>query len=200
VDQYKLFSKDIVSANRSFKSAIEAFTIAKRRLEQARIPPSMVSESLQKTVDKHTAMLEEALLAIESQKTTHWKDVLLAAPEEREKWWLFVDDQKKVQVTVPSDVTEGEKVFDGAKYPTDLVKRIDLDYRFQVRVAKILRSHLAHTCGISLRTISRLTVLTYLCGGLGRENINSDGLVVSGRKREITVTGVDQLLRDAGLK
>jgi hypothetical protein len=110
-------------------------------------------------------------------------------------WMIELDDKNRVHSIPPKELAEHERIFEKAEYLRQLVKRIDLDARFQVRVAVILRSYLSRDY-ISLITISRLTLLTYICGNLGK--MHDGKLIVDGR--EITVLAVDQKIRDAHLK
>lgn len=92
-------------------------------------------------------------------------------------------------------------------------KRIDLDEYFQLRVATILRMYLPHSAGllfpgmlelgikshrVSLLTVGRLTVLTYMCGRLA--HIKAGQLRINGTNRVITPGSVDQKLRAARVK
>jgi hypothetical protein len=64
----------------------------------------------------------------------------------------------------------------------------------------ILRHYLRKDFDISLRTISRLTVLTYICGGLCVEDEENIILDVDGKERTLTVGGIDEKLRPAGMR
>jgi hypothetical protein len=85
-------------------------------------------------------------------------------------------------------------------YREDLEKLPDLDARFQTRLGAILR-HSLHR--VSLKTISRLVVLCYICGELAEGH--EDHLVIKqldnkSKRNELTIDAVYQKLRDAELR
>jgi hypothetical protein len=207
---YRLFHKTIVPNNQCFKDTLDLLRATELKIKEAKTQKSSVKAELDGELEKCSSVLEKTRIAIERRRETYWKESLFAEPAERMTWMIEFDDDNQINSVPPEDLVQQERMFEKAKYPSRLVKRIDLDTRFQIRVAVILRSYLPHKIELSpiersylpqerefsLKTISRLTLLTYLCGKLGNE---SDGeLVVDGRK--ITVGGVDQKLRDAKLK
>jgi len=121
---------------------------------------------------------------MEWRRDAYSEDFLSADPTKR-MWPVYIDEENQV--------------YPFPRYPTKLVKRIDLDTLFQLRVGAILRMWLPRGYGVSLRTISRLTVLTYICGELGKEHDDKLLVPAGKREREITVGLVDQKLRAAGL-
>jgi len=207
---YKRFQDEIVPRNRAFELTIETVAAANSRLKKAQVADSPVKAEISHSLDRCAMVLDQTVTVLKERQKSYWETSLLALPEEREKWAVYLDDQKQVHSIPPRELAQFERIFDGARYPRRLVKRIDLDKRFQIRVALILRSYvplrfdsiptygILKLPGVSLRTISRLTVLAYKCGELGEEK--EDHLVVKGRKAPITVAGVYQKLRSAGLK
>jgi len=207
---YATFHETIVPNNQCFKDTLYILRAAERKLKEAKTQKSSVKVELDGELKNCSSVLEKTRIALERRRETYWKESLFADPAEKESWMIEFDAENRINSVPPEDLVKQERMFEKAKYPSRLVKRIDLDTRFQIRVAVILRSYLPQKIElspiersflpgkleVSLKTISRLTLLTYLCGKLGNE---SDGeLVVDGRK--ITVSGVDQKLRDAKLK
>ena len=169
---------------------------AETKLKKAKTQNSMVKAELDMELKKCASALEKTRTDLEERRESYWKDSLLAEPEERMKWTIEFDAENRIHPIPPDDLVANERMFEKAKYPRKLVKRLDLDARFQVRVAVIFRSYLRQDYGISLKTISRLTLLTYICGDIGKEQ--SDGVLVD--RRKITVGAVDQKIRAESMK
>ena len=207
VHVYKIYKTSVVADNLSFRDAIETLSAAETTLKNALAPKAEIAATKSKVrteVDKRlrqcASAVEKSRHSLEHWRNSYWHDALFAAPDERMNWSLYFDDEKKVGSIPPKELVELEKIFNGAKYPRDLVRQIDLDTRFQVRVAVILRHYLLKDFRISLRTISRLTVLAYICGKLRIEEPDCLFLDPALRSGRITVGGVDQKLRAAGMK
>ncbi len=190
---YKTFCNFIVPASLYFKDAISALASAKSKLGKPTLKESLIKRQLEMDLKNCSALLEKTLDTLKTGRQSFWQDVLFASAKERSRWSICINDDKEVRSIPPPELAEFEQIFDKVTYPTALAKRIDLDKRFQIRVAVILRRYLSGEFRISLRTISRLVALTYLAGGLGREQ--DDRLLVEGRKRPITVGGIDQKIR-----
>ena len=204
---YKIYETSVVADNQSFRDAIDALSAAEATLKNAKAPKTKVDATKSKVrteVDKRVSQcasaVEKCRQSLELWRNSYWQDALFAPPEERMKWSIYVDDEKKIHVFPPEELVQLEEIFDNAKYPRDLVRQIDLDTRFQVRVAALLRHYLLKDFGITLRTISRLTVLTYICGKLREEGPDHLYSNPKSRRGRITVGGVDQKIRAAGVK
>jgi hypothetical protein len=214
VQIYKIYETSVVADNQSFRDAIDALSAAEATLKNAMAPKTKVNATKPKVdatkskvrveVDKRVTQcasaVEKCRQSLELWRDSYWQDALFAPPEERMRWSVYFDDEKKVHSIPPEELVELEKIFNNAKYPRDLVRQIDLDTRFQVRVAVILRHYLLKDFGITLKTISRLTVLTYICGKLREEGPDHLYLNPKSRRGRITVGGVDQKIRAAGVK
>ena len=200
---YKLYETAVVPDNQCFRDGLDALSAAKTKLTKTRTQESKVKPRVDTALNQCTLAIEKARNSLEKSRASYWEEVLLAPTEERMKWSVYVDKKtKQVNTIPPEDITEAEKIFENAKYPRNLVRQRDLDKRFQLRVATILRLHLPSNLGVSLKTISRLTVLTYICGELRAEGPNGLFLLSkpSAKGGEITVRGVDGKLRNAGMK
>jgi hypothetical protein len=200
VHLYKPYATSVVADNQCFSDGIKALTAAETKLGNVRTQESTVKPEVDKTLSQCVLAVEKARRSLEKRRDSYWQDVLLAAPEERMRWSVYFDDQKQVHSIPPEELAKWERIFDGARYPGKLVKQKDLDRRFQVRVALILRFYLPLASGISLKTISRLTVLTYICGKLRIEGPDRVFLLPDVRTGGITVGSVDQKLRAAGIR
>lgn len=199
---YHLYEASVVPDNQNFGDAIDALSAAETKIREVRTQASRVKQEVDKTLSQRASAIEMVRSSLEKRWDSYWQDVLFAPPEERMNWPVYVDDEKRAQSIPPEERNELEKIFENAKYPRKLVRQLDLDKRFQVRVAVILRSYLPKDARVSLRTISRLTVLTYICGRLRVEGPNRlfQALKPNVRSGGITVGGVDQKLRTAGLE
>jgi hypothetical protein len=90
-----------------------------------------------------------------------------------------------------------ERLWPGHPRRQGIQRRIDLDARLQIQAAKMFRTFLHRDEGVSLRTIARLVVLTYIICGLAMES-QEDGLlriVGLGPNRTISVRSVEEKLR-----
>jgi hypothetical protein len=74
-------------------------------------------------------------------------------------------------------------------------RKIDLDTRLQLQIAKMFRIFLHKDEGISLRTIARLVVLIYKVTELASPDSNNDKLVITGSLRSVTFRSVEEILR-----
>lgn len=204
---YKIYKTSVVAENQSFRDAIDTLSAAEAILKNAKAPnprvdatKSKVRAEVDKRVSQCASAVEKSRQSLELWRNSYWQDALFAPPEERMRWSVYSDDEKKVHSIPPKELVQLEEIFNDAKYPRDLVRQIDLDTRFQVRVAVILRHYLLKDFRITLRTISRLTVLTYICGKLREEGPDLLFLNPKSRRGQITVGGVDQKIRTAGVE
>jgi hypothetical protein len=175
----------IVEQLGGLSSAEEVLNEAMARTPTFDAEKSKVKTELDKRMRECASAIEESRRSLELWRDSYWKDVFFALPEERMKWSVYFDDKNQLQTIAPDELAEWEKIFNNAIYPKNLVKQIDLDTRFQLRVAVILRHYLRKDFDISLRTISRLTVLTYICGGLCVEDEENIILDVDGKERTL---------------
>jgi hypothetical protein len=197
---YKLYATSVVTDNQCFRDGLDALSAVETKLKKVRTQKSRVKREVDKTLRQCASAIEKTRRSLEERRDSYWQDVLFAEAKERRKWSVYFKNKKQVQSIPPEELTQWERILDKTKYPRNLIRQIDLDTRFQVRVAKILRRYLPKRAGISLRTISRLAVLTYICGKLraeGPDRLFSKPNVKGGG---ITVGGVYQKLPTAGIK
>jgi hypothetical protein len=195
---YKSFVERITPTNLAYKDAIDALSAAISKLRKAAAQRSVKEGRLQGDLNLCCSKLEKTLTRLTTQRESYWQNALIGTDEEKKNWDLHWHKDNVGTRVPPAELLKAEERFNQAQYPKQLLKRIDLDRRFQVRVATILRSYLFREDRISLRTIARLTVLTYISGDLGRQE--EDSVILEKRKRPITVSSVDQIIRTAGLK
>jgi len=202
VHVYRLYEASVVADNQNFGNAIDALSAAETQIRKVRTQESRAKPEVDKTLSRCALAIEKARSSLEKRWDSYWQDVLFTPPKERMNWTVYLDNDKQLQSFPPEEIAKYEEIFQNAKYPRNLVRQIDLDKRFQLRVAVILRSHLRQDFGVSLRTISRLTVLTYICGRLRVEGPDRLFLFLKPNVKsgEISVGGVDQKLRTAGMK
>jgi hypothetical protein len=76
-----------------------------------------------------------------------------------------------------------------------ITRRIDIDTRLQLQLAKIFRTFLRKDDGVSTITIARMVVLVYKICSLAVERQSEGHLCLPGGKRKITVRNVEEKLR-----
>jgi hypothetical protein len=74
-------------------------------------------------------------------------------------------------------------------------RKIDLDTRLQLQIAKMFRTFLHKDEGVSLRTIARLVVLAYKVVGLADAKSEGGILYIANSPRTITTRSVEEILR-----
>jgi len=139
-------------------------------------------------------MLESQPQLLELQLNSFFEDLLLASQEERKTW--KPSNRYRASRKPPKELAEWQRHFDNFRYPEKLTRRIDLDFRIQVRMALILILYLdLKNTGISLMTIARLVVLIYICADLTK--VEGDELQIRDTKRPLTVQAVHERLDEA---
>lgn len=230
VQLYEWYSKRVIPTNKGFKKAAASLPVILRKIRSIESGEPIRSLRLSHELKRCSSIVETALNEVRKSRETYWKNALFATTAERGTWsfaYETLEDAARGRRSevLPEELVKHEKSLELSleriNYSNDLTKRTNLDARFQKRVAIILRSYLpAHpsppstsdvalqaylgpkfgtSLPVSLKTISRLVMLTYLAGQLGHEDSNGQ-LIVDGRKKPVTVVGIDQALRDAGVE
>jgi hypothetical protein len=133
---------------------------------------------------------------------------------------VLINDERSGVLSGPRGVWG--QVLSKPKHHKLPMRQLDLDGHFQFRIAAIFRAFLVGNTkitvrtkgkkengvaprtitknepGVPLRTISRLVVLFYFCAGLAK--FRDGHLIFGSNEKKLTVGGVDQKIRDAGLK
>jgi hypothetical protein len=211
---YKWYATKILPSNRGFKKAIDTLAEVAAILRGTESTESVAVAGVSDPLSRFSSNIRKTLRRLEKERDLYWERALIATPAERMTWSVHFKKFGRVVSIPPRDLVESEHAFKQADYPRNLLKRIDLDTRFQVRVATILRHYLPQQIfvpksqrpilrksslpTVSLKTIARLIVLTYVAGNLGRED--EENLILEGRKRPINVRNVDEIIRKAGIK
>src|SRR5207248_4029738 len=115
------------------------------------------------------------------QKRQFWDKCLTYTPDELQQPWLEFKALRrgatKPEYPVPEWVIKSDYAAFNWKIPFSIpTKRVNLDTRLQIHLAAVLRYHFPK---LSLRTVARLVMLLYVCGGLVRETENRLVLVHS---------------------
>ncbi len=145
---------------------------------------------------KLASIVSQEKSSLEESKGSYWEQQLVATRSARNKWLIDMEELREV---IPRELLQVEEIFSNVSFPRKLIRRSDVDKRFQIRTATILRRYLAD---VSLETLSRLVVLCYLCGGLatvidGAAYIRAaPSKATIPAKRELTVGAVYQKLKD----
>jgi hypothetical protein len=203
---YKRCVQAIDANHQCFGGALEALIRAEAVLRKAHVEEAEVKREIEEVLARTASMVEEQRRALERRRDSYWDDVMLASLDEWSNWppdfnkgeWISYG-RKRIPTMPPEEFAAWSERFNKFKYPRKLTRRIDLDSRFQVRFAVVLRHYLQlKITHVSLTTIARLVVLTYICGGLAGEQ--GGKLTIAGTGKRLTVGAVDQKLREAGLK
>jgi hypothetical protein len=208
IEIYRRFAENVLNANVAFRKAFHALVQAERLILKTSKKVAILP------VRHHLVRLSEHVASVratlERDREGYWERALSASPDERAGWSINLDSDE-VEMIPPQDLIESEKIFASANYRRRLIKRSDLDKRFQVRMAVVLRRSLPT---ISLETISRLVVLCYICADFAEEREVKklvDGKQVAMRqlvikqlveetdRHELTVGAVCDKLRKSGL-
>jgi hypothetical protein len=104
-----------------------------------------------------------------------------------------IDDVSRILWETPYGVWG--RVLNEPKHLPKPYREMDLDTRFQIRVAKLLKSGLFPEGKVSLQTIGRLVLLVYLAAGLLEPR--GDKAILLHSKRELKVEDIVQRLRRA---
>jgi len=124
--------------------------------------------------------------------------------------WVPPDKTDPLIPYPPPDVELREKTFENVVSPEGIETNREFDSVFQVRVGHVFRQSLP-LGSVSLATIARLVVLSYICADLAREQdwtfrrpkrspSNEPALVIQAAKCVLTVGAVYQKLRHEGLR
>lgn len=198
IELYEQAANEGVQRNWETTETLRVLNTAARRFIRA--AKTTNAADLKNIFSKLSRAVSEERANLQESHKSYWERALLAwqVEGEEEEWYVDVSsDEKTPEPRRPQEPNEEEAIFGKVRFPTTLVKNADLDRRFQLRVAMILRRYLLDA---SLQTVSRLVVLCYLCGNLvtvesGKAYIPLSKANPSG-KRELTVGAVYQKLKD----
>lgn len=183
-----------------YDAACEALLRAEVILRKVPFGDASVQPYLSKQLGRSVDALRRMRNELKKSLDSHWQRELLAPARDRARWPVYVDGERNVDSILPDEVKQWEQAFNQVRSPKPLAKRIDLDQEFQLRTAVVLRHFIPRSCGVSLQTISRLVVLTYICGELAQEE---NSRLVVGRvtgNRKLTPGAVVQKLQFAKIK
>jgi len=197
VETYGRLTSRVVRHNYDFKQAIDCLKSAERRFLKEK---NLIDvPRLKYAFEEIATFLAAKRIAIQKDRETYWKDILLVSPDDRRKWSIDMDTLEQIE---PGHVRRFERIFRRNGYTeNDLVKSSDLDRRFQVRLGTVLR---AFFNGVSLSTIARLVVLCYICAEFVEQQERC--IVIgqlkdkSSKRNQLTVDATYQKLRGANLR
>jgi hypothetical protein len=128
---YKLYESSVVPDNQCFRIAIDALSDAKEKLKEPKTPESKVKSEVDKRLSECASAIDKALRSIEQRRDSYWEDVLFAEPEERMKWPVYIDDQRRIHQVPPQKLAEWQRIFDRAKYPGIWLDRLTWIHDFK---------------------------------------------------------------------
>jgi hypothetical protein len=127
-----------------------------------------------------------------------WADALATYPLRQQDYehrvWFMHDSSNPFQAAYDADLQRLIDRSDALPHTAKLIRGFDLDRRFQLHVAAILKRELPR---LSKSTIASLVVLAYICAEL--VEVTGEGIRIPGTKRLLTPTGVYQKLKGVSL-
>jgi hypothetical protein len=197
---YEQNRKHVAQLNRLHREAIAFLGETEKRLvgmekrfrQESHLPVALQMASRLQELSKLVGIHREGF-----QKNIDWRRALRTYPLTEDDW----EDTLIAMPDIPGDPSEStvlafkghlaEKASRGESLPqpATLTRELDLDRRFQVRIAMIL--HRAYP-GVSKMTIARLVVLVYICANLVEIK---DGLRFPGSKHPLTVGAVYEKIK-----
>jgi hypothetical protein len=204
VELYRCY-RGVVSTNKAFDDTIGTLCAVQKRIMQAERQVPL--PELKSRLNRRALNLGKEIDAIRARRESYWKEALLAEPKVRMEWPVELKLKPHVTITPipPQELVEWEKILHRVRYADTLEKRIDLDSRFQKRLAIIFRFYFRfNPAVVPIITISRLVVLVYICADLAGEVgghlmiLDESGATIR-EKLELTVSAVDQKIRNIGL-
>jgi hypothetical protein len=209
VSAYKRLKEQIsgaeTKAGECFEDVLDALSGAEKRLRKVRFGDAGVGPYLSSQLNRSVQILGKKAEELRKVYSGYWLDEWSGSKDERMKWPVYFDADNLVHSIPPDEITGWEERFGKVGNFSNLNKRIDLDRQFRLRIAVILRHFLPCSSGVTLQTVSRLVVLTYICGELSYKDHNGDLRVVGVRKsqnrvRALSPGAVAQTLQAAKIK
>jgi hypothetical protein len=196
VEIYQEISEAGVKRHQEFDAVVLALHRAEKRFLMERKMTN--HEDLKGIFSKLSQIVLEERVLLKKSTQSYWDEAFLATRATRDGWYIDPEEDRPTPLP-PEELLEAEKIFQDLKYPRKLMRRYDLDKRFQLRSAAILRRYLVD---VSLEAVSSLVALCYLCGDLvtvvgakvymDAANRNMD----LSEKRILTVDAVYQKLKE----
>lgn len=198
-DVYECHRQHVSDLNQMFDDVEDLLKTIKRRVakqesglyKRIAVPTAegvshLLSDLLTYIADKQKALLE--------MKATAWEDALKTYPLRTEDY-----DHVRFGLGDPEPYFKQyadphlQRLIDRSQslpHLSRLLRAIDLDRRFQIRVAAILAREFRH---LSKMTIARLVVLTYICADL--VDTMNGAIRIRGHNRDLTHSAVYERIR-----
>jgi hypothetical protein len=197
---YEQHRKQVVQLNRMNREAIaflretekKLVGMEKRFLQESHLPTALRMASrlqeLSELVGKHREGIQKNInwqRALRTYPLTaeDWEDTLIALPD------LAGDPRESAVLAFTGHLAKKASRSESLPQPATLTRELDLDRRFQVRIAMILQRAYP---GISKMTIARLVVLVYICANLVEMK---GGLRIPGSKHPLTAGAVYEKIK-----
>jgi hypothetical protein len=202
VHLYKLYKNTVIATNQDMKKGIATLSSFLTRSTGFRTP------YVASIMEQCRVVTEKAKSDLETRSKSYWETVLSGIPQNHVNWKVeFVESAHEQQLEFVQYRAELERIFEKYEYDRKMTHELDLDSRFRVRVACLLRDclppedgpHGVLQRGVTFETICRLVVLSYIAGGIGTEGGDMN-LKVDQGKTSITVGSVRQVLQRASVR
>jgi len=211
IESYRHIAGQIVVRNKEMRIAETALGRMQTELEAIGRNPHMpdlrrLLLSLKREVTKTSEKVEKLQKTSIKDSLRQYKSTDSGGVER----WVPPDKTDPLIPYPPPDVELREKIFEQVISPEGLETNREFDSVFQVRLGRVFRQYLP-LGSVSLATIARLVVLSYICADLAQEQnwriklpkrpaSTAPALVIQAAQCVLTVDGVYQKLRRGGLR
>lgn len=211
IESYRRIAGRIVDRNKEFRSAEAMLEIVQKQLQSIGRNPHMpdlrrLLLSLSREVSKTSEKVEKLQQTAIKDSLKQYKIIDPGGTEN----WVPPDKTDPLIPYPPPDIELREKALGNIVSPEGLKTNREYDSVFQIRLGHLFRLSLP-LGSVSLSTIARLVVLSYICADLTKEQVwrikrpnlppsNEPALVIQGAKCVLMVDGVYQKLRRSGLR
>jgi hypothetical protein len=211
IEVYWRLSGKIVSRNDEFRTVKSLFAGMEKELNE--IDSTLQIPELANLLRTLRFQVQKAITDLEDLKNVSFANSMRqykTADSDGNETWVKPDKTDPLLPYPPIDVEMREQVF-GNDFDFDSpTTNREFDTIAQVRLAHVFRQTLP-SVNVSLMTIARLVVLTYICAGLAHEQTVAikgsrapsslqPALVILSTGAVLTVDAVYQKLRDAGIR
>jgi hypothetical protein len=201
---YESMRPVVAESNQAFRSALAMLSTfqsdAKIQADRLRQKPGPAFTLISSYVEKITEEIESCSNGLQAQHSAFWHKKLTPLPgREQDAQEIFIPLEVSDEWSAPLEesyigsvkvaVERGLRLPDPKPEPR---RGIDLDYRFQVRVAWIFKLAFPR---LTRETRARLVVLVYICFNFVAVNPGTGKARIRANKKELTVAAVYEKLK-----
>ena len=205
IETYRRLAGRVVLRNQDYDKVAQVLRDAEQQVKavESRLNVTGLAKVMWPVHREITKVLDQ----VEKLRQSSWQDVIkeYKIVDRAGERWVAPDSSDSLLPSPPIDVELREKLFKSLPTLRPMVQDRELDSLFQYRLAWIFKHYLP---GVSLRTITRLIVLAYICadlalidevliarGHLRKQGKTRSALVIAGTRTELTPEAVYIKLR-----